>query len=68
MAQSRGHGDQRTNRTRQGQQSGSKRPQTQGGSARPAPKRGDAPVKGTERMGASPRSQPTKGGGMKPKG
>jgi hypothetical protein len=68
MAEQRGHGDERATKSAQGQQSGSKRPRGDGGSDRPAPKKGDMPPKGTRQPGAAKRSQPSKGGGMEPKG
>lgn len=67
MARSRGVGDERMGRGQTGQQSGSSRPQRNAGAARPAPKKGDLPPKGTARMGAAQRSQPSKGGGMERK-
>jgi hypothetical protein len=62
MAESRGHGDERGQRSRQGQQAGSKRPGNLSGSARPASKKREVPPKGTAREGAVPKSAPGKSG------
>jgi hypothetical protein len=62
MAESRGRGDERGQRSRQGQQAGSKRPTGLSGSAKAASKRGDVPAKGTAREGAAPKSAPGKSG------
>ena len=43
-----------------GQQSGSRRPAVKTGAAKRAPKRGDAPLKGTARPGASRKTRPAK--------
>jgi hypothetical protein len=62
MAESRGQGDERGNRSGQGQQSGSNRPRGLGGAAKPAPKKGGVPPKGMARDGASAKSAPGKSG------
>ena len=62
MAESRGQGDERGNRSRQGQQSGSKRPTGLSGTAKAASKKREVPPKGTMREGASPKSAPGKSG------
>ncbi len=48
-----------------GQQSGSKRPAVKTGAAKRAPKRGDVPLKGTARPGASRKTRPAKSGGVR---
>ena len=45
---------------RSGQQSGSTRPAVKTGAAKRAPKRGDTPLKGTARPGASRKTRPEK--------
>jgi hypothetical protein len=67
MAESRGHGDERTVKSAQGQQAGSKRPRGDGGSDRPAPKKGDMPPKGTREAAAPKQGKPAKAGGMERK-
>jgi hypothetical protein len=67
MAESRGHGDERTSKGRTGQQAGSNRPNLPNGAARPAPKKGDMPPKGTREAAATKRGQPAKAGGQERK-
>jgi hypothetical protein len=50
---------------RSGQQSGSKRAAVRTGAAKRAPKRGDPPLKGTARPGASRKTRPAKAGGAR---
>ena len=50
---------------RSGQQSGSKRAAVRTGAAKRAPKKGDVPLKGTARPGASRKTRPAKAGGAR---
>jgi hypothetical protein len=68
MAESRGRGDEQGAGSRQGQQSGSKRPAARTGGVKAAPKKGTVEPKGTERPGVAPKSAPGKDGAFGAKG